>query len=357
MNNEHKVSFQIKEKNKEENIRLASVLDEEIEEKKKIDLIPCLKNEDRLKKKLKLDSKEDPETEQLNKDLESCAEESQNIEVSSFGKALLRGMGWKEGKPYGRSQAVVQPLVLKTVPKLSGLGSKPLNDMQGSQRKEAKNPLEKKLLKRGEKEIMIDSLVTLISGAYEGSFGRVLNMYNDKCQLRLSDLRSVRVDQSDCQLIQISKLQNEHPIRNFAREEEIEEIKQKEDTTLVNITQEDEKCKITWLVPNIKVRVVSKSLKKYYKEKGIVMDIIDEYNCSVVMEDGKLIENIFESMLETVIPQKGEKVIFVSGKRKGLKGTIVEKDTKKDRCIIAIDNEIIPNIHFDDICMYIEDEN
>lgn len=44
--------------------------------------------------------------------------------IESFGEAVLRGMGWTEGKPVGKNQSkIVKPVELKPRPLLAGLGA------------------------------------------------------------------------------------------------------------------------------------------------------------------------------------------------------------------------------------------
>lgn len=57
--------------------------------------------------------------------------------VSEFGKALLRGMDWKEGDPVGRNKKNKAMEVLEFIPRDSrlGLGAKPSAITAGKKRK------------------------------------------------------------------------------------------------------------------------------------------------------------------------------------------------------------------------------
>jgi ribosomal protein L24 len=328
--------------------------EEENDDHTKNHVIPTTGNNWQKFKKRKDDlTPSEQETQQLREDLEILPQEEESVKYapSDYAKRLLLGMGWKPNEAYGRSKKIVEPLVLKSVPKLSGLGSKPINDNPNKNRKEVENSLEKKLLAFPSSKIVIDSVVSLVNGPYEGLFGRVLTIYNEKLQVRLSDMRSVRVAFEDASLIDIKSLNEGHAIRVFCRQEEVEKIKSVEKMAIGK--EEIDKRKITWLQPNLRVRVVSKSLGKYYKEKVLVLDVPDMYTCSIKTDDGKFLENIYESMVETVIPPKGETLMVVAGKFKGRKGILRQKDSENQMVAVEFDGTS-EMIHFDDVCMLVE---
>eukprot|EP01080_Neovahlkampfia_damariscottae_P003178 gene3178-5494_t len=297
------------------------------------------------------------ESEILKKGVKEAAEDQEkpNFETEGYGKALLRGMGWQEGKPYGRSSKVIEPLMLKATPKLSGLGSQPKLNAENQSREEVPNSLEKYLMKKNITEFIPNCMITVISGAYEGLFGRVLSIFNDKLQTRLNDLRTVRVNIEDAKLLNISNLNEEHPARKFARQETLEEKKVEQKVENKQPIIKEKKSKIEWLRPFLKVRIISKSLKngKYYKKKAIVIDVPDIFQCTVkLIDDDQIIEDVFETMLETVIPSKGENVMVVKGKFRGLIGTLIEKSNSKEVCVVQFhEDDAIQKIHYDDVCM------
>ena len=62
----------------------------------------------------------------------------------------------------------------------------------------------------------------------------------------------------------------------------------------------------TWLLPNLRVRMVDQSYKKgkYYREKLLVVDVFSSKgHCSCKTERGTLLDDIHEDMLETVLPR------------------------------------------------------
>lgn len=292
------------------------------------------------------------ESVQLREDLQDCAndDDTQKYDASDFAKGMLRGMGWKEGEKYGRSDRLVQPLILKSMPKLAGLGSSIPSETGFSKRKEAENSLEKKLLKFPVRMVDIDSIVTVVDGPYEGLFGRVLSISKDKLQVRLGDLRVVRVPIEDAKHVDIDKLNDGHPIRVFCRQEE--SSVPVETKPIIHKVEKHEKVKITWIIPNLRVRLIAKQFGKYYKQKGIVIDVPSRDHCSLRMDDGKYFDDVYESMVETVIPLRDEEVYVVAGKFKGKIGILRDKNNESSKCVVDFDGDV-HSISYDDVCMYI----
>ena len=65
------------------------------------------------------------------------------------------------------------------------------------------------------------------------------------------------------------------------------------------------------------VKIVSKSLgEKYYKQKGYVKEVVDDY-CGVIVTNAGAKIKLDQNDLETVIPAIGRKVVVLKGKYKG----------------------------------------
>ena len=78
--------------------------------------------------------------------------------------------------------------------------------------------------------------------------------------------------------------------------EEKAKAKEKKKEKESKMKQED-----SWLIKDIMVKIVSKSLgEKYYKQKGHVKEIVDEYCCIVVTNSGAKIK-LDQNHLETVV--------------------------------------------------------
>lgn len=119
--------------------------------------------------------------------------------------------------------------------------------------------------------------------------------------------------------------------------------------------KQDDKAKerITWVVPHIRVRVVSKSLGsgKYYQQKGRVEDVIDQYRFTLIMDgSGKVVEGVTQRNVETALPKAGGKVRVLAGEYKGEVGQLLERDSSTGRGVVRLDSELTSVvISFDDM--------
>jgi len=86
----------------------------------------------------------------------------------------------------------------------------------------------------------------------------------------------------------------------------------------------------SWIRDNIVVKVVTKSLgDKYYKKKGFVKEVIDDFAALVVMNDTGAKVKLDQDHLETVIPQEGREVIVLWGQWEGETAILRNIDTEK----------------------------
>lgn len=85
-----------------------------------------------------------------------------------------------------------------------------------------------------------------------------------------------------------------------------------------------------WLAKGIIVKVMSKALMEhgYYKEKGLVLAILNDYVAEIEMLNSRDIIRVDQSELETVIPQPGGEVLVLTGAYRGRHGVLLEIDTK-----------------------------
>lgn len=94
------------------------------------------------------------------------------------------------------------------------------------------------------------------------------------------------------------------------------------------IKKEKSNRKDYWLAEGIVVKLVSKSLgEKYYKEKGVVVEVIDKYRAKIkLLETGDKLK-VDQAHLETVIPAIGKQVLVLNGGYRGNTATLKEIDT------------------------------
>ncbi|CAN7130897.1 unnamed protein product [Brassica rapa subsp. narinosa] len=112
-----------------------------------------------------------------------------------------------------------------------------------------------------------------------------------------------------------------------------------------------------WLFQGIVVKVMSKALadKGYYKQKGVVRKVIDDYVGEIEMIDSKHVLRVDQEELETVIPQIGGLVKIVNGAYRGSVAKLLGVDTEKFCAKVQIEKgvyegRVIQSIEYEDIC-------
>ncbi|CAI5462152.1 unnamed protein product [Closterium sp. Yama58-4] len=133
--------------------------------------------------------------------------------------------------------------------------------------------------------------------------------------------------------------------------------------TLAALMEEQERAKEKanrkdyWLTEGIVVKIMSKALKEkgYYKQKGVVLRVIDRYVGEIkTLEEGHVVR-VDQEELETVLPQIGGVVRVVNGAYRGSLAKLVGVDTEKFCAKVeiqkgAFDGRVIPRIDYEDIC-------
>ena len=92
----------------------------------------------------------------------------------------------------------------------------------------------------------------------------------------------------------------------------------------------------TWLIPHIRVRVVSSKVgKQFYKEKGIVVDVTRNGTATLTMGNGQVIQAP-ERYLETALPKVGGNACILVGEHRLAKGKLLERDSRKNRGAVQV---------------------
>jgi G patch domain/KOW motif-containing protein len=92
----------------------------------------------------------------------------------------------------------------------------------------------------------------------------------------------------------------------------------------------------TWLIPNIRVRVVSSKYgSSFYKDKGMVVDVTRKGVATLKMSNGQLI-HAAERHLETALPKVGGNACILTGKQRYAKGKLLERDSKANRGAVQV---------------------
>ncbi|KAK9154281.1 hypothetical protein Sjap_001761 [Stephania japonica] len=134
-------------------------------------------------------------------------------------------------------------------------------------------------------------------------------------------------------------------------------------TALDDLMKEEEKAKERsnrrdyWLCEGIVVKVMSEGLKckGYYKQKGVVMKVIEKYVGEIRMLDSKHVLRVDQNELETVIPQIGGIVRIVNGAYRGSNGRLLSVDTDNFCAKVQIekgiyDGRVLQAVEYEDIC-------
>jgi hypothetical protein len=115
----------------------------------------------------------------------------------------------------------------------------------------------------------------------------------------------------------------------------------------------------SWVVPNIRVRIITEKLgRKYYKEKGIVVDVTRNSGVTIQLQnsnsnDGStafVLDRIPERYLETALPKTGGNVIVVNSEHTNryCKGRLLERNSR-DGVVQLYDDMDCVTIPLDDI--------
>jgi len=112
-----------------------------------------------------------------------------------------------------------------------------------------------------------------------------------------------------------------------------------------------------WAMPELRVRIVDKKFAKgrYYKAKATVVDVAHVDHCTVRTDDGKLVDGLPQSMLETVVPKAENGVVAIlKGRHRGELGRILSRNREKNLAAVQMirSSDEIKNFDFDDICEF-----
>jgi DNA/RNA-binding protein KIN17 len=123
------------------------------------------------------------------------------------------------------------------------------------------------------------------------------------------------------------------------------------------LSQEDSKNrKDYWLHPGIVVKIVNKKLSdgKFYKQKGTVLRVLDDYVGEVMVNDSEAVIRLDQADLETVIPKVGGTVVIVNGRGRGCTGTILRINETDYNCDVRVTDGTLGgrelrNVEYEDI--------
>lgn len=82
----------------------------------------------------------------------------------------------------------------------------------------------------------------------------------------------------------------------------------------------------SWILPGIVVKVLDKKLAngKYYRQKGRIVNVVDEFIGEIEMLDSCDTIRVDQELLETSIPRAGESVIILVGPERGSRAKVLQ---------------------------------
>ncbi|CAM9484074.1 unnamed protein product [Chrysoparadoxa australica] len=329
------------------------------------------------------------------------------VPIHEFGAALLRGMGWsgpEEGKGEG-------PRMFEPRHHRLGLGAQPKAPEDGKKRK--RRPGEKAGGKsedaraaweaKAEKErsrLTVADVVALKGGKFDGRRAMVLrtngvpgsNMvrvrmekggqeedversccygvgeeelarrpftvtHGDEAERVPSKRsRSSSGGRSDSERRRSKKAKQRKRDRSRSRDRDREkEARKKEKREKKKEMEKARALPSDWLVPKIRVRVVSKSYGSlHYCKKAVVFDVPQPKYGTLHMDSGDTVESVKEKHLETVLPAVGGKCLVLRGSRRGSTGKLLQKDSALGRAAIQLyDDMSVEKLSLDDIAEFL----
>ena len=344
---------------------------------------------------------------------EASLDDYANTPIEEFGAALLRGMGWEEGKAVGRRNIRgIVPQAIEFVPRPSGLGL-------GANPAPAPPKKEKKYIKPGESRQVKPDLVCLdangniqnvrglddklvsrsslgpkpgksmriVDGRHSGLSCVVLALEphiegrSDRATVRLlpsETTTSVRCKELAEQGTQqsnehqkASKDSRHHKKRSQAQSDsDLSETHQISDSIkkrrLDPIEEEDEpepasnSSEKPWLVHHIMVKVVDKHLQggKLYLKKAEVIEVLQPKLCTLYSRDTrKYYSNVRQDQLETVVPQNEDaRVLVVQGQFKGQRARLLQRRKDAQLAVVQFVSDFeVHKLPFDDVSEFVGD--
>ncbi|XP_052284574.1 G-patch domain and KOW motifs-containing protein-like [Dreissena polymorpha] len=124
----------------------------------------------------------------------------------------------------------------------------------------------------------------------------------------------------------------------------------------------NERSQLLWVRPNLRARLVDEKYKKgkYFNVKVVIVDVFDKDHCVCKTEDGKILEDISQTMLETIVPKSDSAYVsIVSGKYRGQIAHVLGRDKKKYSAMLQLlsDRDKVLQIDYDSICEFVGDIN
>ncbi|XP_034027412.1 G-patch domain and KOW motifs-containing protein [Thalassophryne amazonica] len=340
----------------------------------------------------------------------STVTDYENVPVEAYGLAMLKGMGWKPGDGIGLTlKQDVKPIECQLRPKGLGLGADRsiIKDLEPNRHRRPPKPGEEQVK---EEELVLGpgGFVLVESGAHKDLYGKIEGVDPDNARVIVKLAiggKTVVVSQYAIKLVprkeyeknskDLSRLSKAFKEKEKEREREKEQ--QKRDKEMTNSDErtkhksserdggkEDRKRKHresrqdrekphfkesrrvppapSWLQRDLKVRFIDKAFKggRYYNTKMRVEDILTANSCVCRTEEGRLLDDVKQDMLETIVPKSEYDVIMVVlGEHRGQVGRILQRDKNQCSAMVQLGRheKKVFTLDYDSICHYVGDRD
>ncbi|KAJ8259254.1 hypothetical protein COCON_G00182660 [Conger conger] len=343
----------------------------------------------------------------------STAADYDSVPVEAYGMAMLKGMGWKEGEGIGRTfKQDVKPIEHQLRPKGLGLGAdrSALKDLEPAGPRRPPKPGQEK--DKDEEALVLGpgGCVLVQSGAHKDLYGKIEGLDPDNARLMVKLAiggKTVTVSQYAVQLVarkdydknskDLSRLGKAHKEKEKEKEKKDREREKEREEQRSNGQEERRKEKHSdrerdggrdhlkrkhqewsgerekplpvkeprlppptpsWLQRDLRVRFIDKAFKggKYYNSKMRIEDVLSPDTCVCRTEEGRLLDDVKQRMLETVVPRKdSDFIMVVQGKHRGQVGRILQRDREKAQAMVQLerDEERVHTLDYDSVCHYL----
>ncbi|KAF5907300.1 G patch domain and KOW motifs-containing protein, partial [Clarias magur] len=306
----------------------------------------------------------------------------EQVPVEAYGFAMLKGMGWKQGEGIGNKfKQDVKPIEHQLRPKGLGLGAdrSAIKDLEPTGPRRPPKPGEQG--EKVDEGLVLGpgGCVLVQKGAHKDLYGKIecVDADNARVVVKLAlGGQSIDISQYLLQLVpqkeydkygkDISRLSKAHKEKEKKKERENEKEREREkdrardqqkreekangkdeqrrdrQSERGNVRERDQKKRKhretdtdrenppsvkesrssppAWLQRDLRVRFIDKAFKegKYYNSKMRIEDVIAPHICVCRTDEGRLLDDVKQAMLETIVPKgDADSIMVVLGEHRG----------------------------------------
>lgn len=297
--------------------------------------------------------------------------------VDAIGKAMLLGMGWVEGGGVGRKRQVFEPVDLARRPERLGLGAKTDDEkLPPTHKKRTGAPSDASTASTAPasaassapRTFAVGVTVAIVGGRHEGVSGRIEELVGDKqLAVRLVSDELVTIKRKYAEVREPALVEQAAATSSSSSKKRSKTSSSDAVTTAAAAAtstadgaakraRKAEPPAEIWVRPNIMVRIVSKKFRdgKFYEKKARVLDCVGGELCVVELTDGRVLDDVTQSVLENVVGRVGNRVQVLRGERAGALGVVLERNADKQVALVQLDVDSSKphQFSYDDIALY-----